>query len=389
VVQFRNHTRLQGGRGMILRDFFGHLYDVVFRMLPHRDKTGLMKIGNPRRDSPVLVTGNYTETVRRLRKALKGENVWLLVANSKGINVWCAAGGGHLTHHDVISAVVTSGAEAKIDNHELVLPQLGATGIERQKITEATGWTTIWGPARLEDLPSFLHQGRRATPRQRFMRFPLWERLEIAVMWVIPMIIIGILLFALLGGWRVGFAVGVVVCVLVFGIFAALPWIRVTGQLRWVTFSLFALSGFAFGSMVLWIFGGVSVRDLSLTGTAAVVAMALLSIDLTGTTPWYGSNINTFRNQAHIDLVADRCTGVSECVQVCPRNVFRMNALERRVEVVLPADCIQCGACIVQCPRDALRFRYDDGRIVEPGTIRRTRMNMVGRRTVQLPEKKE
>jgi NAD-dependent dihydropyrimidine dehydrogenase PreA subunit len=374
---------------LTLRDSFGHLYDVVFRMLPHRDKTGLMKIGNPGRDSSVLVTGNYTETVRRLRKALKGENLWLLVANSKGINVWCAAGGGHLTHHDVISAVVTSGAEAKIDNHTLVLPQLGATGIERQKITEATGWTTIWGPARLEDLPSFLHQGQRATPRQRFMRFPLWERLEIAVMWAFPMIIIGILLFTLLGGWRVGLAVGVVVSAIVFGIFAALPWLKVTGQLRFVTFALFALIGFAFGITFLWISGGASVRDLSLTGVAAVLAMALLSIDLAGTTPWYGSNINTFRNQVHIDLVADRCTGVSECVHVCPRNVFRMNALKRRVEVVRPGDCIQCGACIVQCPRDALRFRYDDGRVVEPATIRRTRMNMVGRRTVQLTEREE
>jgi NAD-dependent dihydropyrimidine dehydrogenase PreA subunit len=374
---------------LTLRDSFGHLYDVVFRMLPHRGKTGLMKIGNPGRDAPVLVTGNYTETVRRLRKALKGENVWLLVANSKGINVWCAAGGGHLTHHDVISAIVTSGAEAKIDNHALILPQLGATGIERQKITGATGWTTIWGPARLEELPSFLHQGQRATSRQRFMRFPLWERLEIAVMWAFPMIIIGILLFTLLGGWRVGLAVSVVVSAIVFGIFAALPWLKVTGQIRFVTFALFALIGFAFGITSLWISGGVSVRDLSLTGVAAVLAMALLSIDLAGTTPWYGSNINTFRNQAHIDLVADRCTGVSECVQVCPRNVFRMDILKRRIEVVRPDDCIQCGACIVQCPCDALRFRYDNGRIVEPVTIRRTRMNMVGRRTVPLSEKEE
>ena len=180
-----------------------------------------------------------------------------------------------------------------------------------------------------------------------------------------------------------------VVCAIVFGIFATLPWLRVTGPRRWVTFALFALFGFAFGTTILWISGGTSVRDLSLTGVAAVVAMAMLSIDLAGTTPWYGSYINTFRNKAHIDLVADRCTGASECIQVCPRNVFRMNGLKRKVEVVRPDDCIQCGACIVQCPRDALRFRYDDGRIVEPATIRKTRMNMVGRRTIQLPEKKD
>jgi NAD-dependent dihydropyrimidine dehydrogenase PreA subunit len=371
---------------MNLRDSLNHLYDIVFRMLPHRDKTGLMKIGNPGREAPVLVTGNYTETVRRLRKALKCENVWLLVANSKGINVWCAASGGHLTHHDVISAIVTSGAKDKIDNHRLILPQLAATGIERQKITDATGWATTWGPARVEDIPSFLHQDHGTTPKQRFMRFPLWERLEISFMWAIPMIVIGVLFFAWMGGWHVGFAVGVVVCPTVFGIFAALPWIRVTGSLRWLTFAFFALVGFAFGITVLWISGSTSLRNVSLTGVGAAIAMALLSIDLAGTTPWYGSNINTFRNKAHIDLIADRCTGVSECVQVCPRNVFRMNESQRKVEVVRPNDCIQCGACIVQCPRDALRFRYDNGRIVEPATIRKTRMNMVGRRTVQLPE---
>ena len=92
---------------MNVRATLGRAYDIVFREFPHRDKTGLMKVGDPKRDSPVIVTGNYTETVRRVRAALKGENVWLLVANSKGINVWCAAGGGHLTHHDVISAIVT------------------------------------------------------------------------------------------------------------------------------------------------------------------------------------------------------------------------------------------------------------------------------------------
>lgn len=372
---------------MVVRDFFGHLYDVVFRMLPHRGKTGLMKIGDPSRDSPVVVTGNYTETVRRLKKALKGENVWLLVANSKGINVWCASGGGYLTHHDVISAVVTSGAEDKIDNHTLVLPQLGATGIERQKITKATGWATIWGPARVEDLPSFLHQDQKTTPKQRFMRFPFWERLEIASMWAIPMIIIGILFFALLGGWSVGFVVGGVVCVMVFGIFALLPWLKVTGSFRWVSFALFALVGFALGVLVLWVSGGVSVRGFSLVGVAAVLAMGILAIDLAGTTPWYGSNINTFRNRVYIDLVSDRCMGASDCVQVCPRNVFEMNGPMQKVEVVRPSDCIQCGACIVQCPYDALRFRYDDGRLVEPATIRRTRINMMGRRTVQLPEK--
>jgi NAD-dependent dihydropyrimidine dehydrogenase PreA subunit len=112
--------------------------------------------------------------------------------------------------------------------------------------------------------------------------------------------------------------------------------------------------------------------------------MAVLSIDLAGTTPWYGSYINTFHNAAHIELVPERCTGAAECIQVCPRDVLEMNERGHKVEVRKPDGCIQCGACIVQCPTDALRFRYDDGGVVEAPTIRSTRMNMLGRRSIDV-----
>ncbi len=133
-----------------------------------------------------MLTGNFTLTVRRLERALAGHDVWLLVANSRGINVWCAAAGGHLTHHDVIAVTRASRIDDLVRHRELVLPQLSATGIERRKVAEATGWRPIWGPARLEDLPEFLERGRNVKRSNRFMRFPLWERLEMAVMWALP-----------------------------------------------------------------------------------------------------------------------------------------------------------------------------------------------------------
>ncbi len=113
----------------------------------------------PHRGSPVLVTGNYTLTVRRLRDALRGRDAWLLVANRKGVNVWCAAGGGHLTHHDIIAAIRTSRVESLVGRREVILPQLCATGVERRRITEATGFDTRRGSARLEGLPAFLDRG--------------------------------------------------------------------------------------------------------------------------------------------------------------------------------------------------------------------------------------
>lgn len=41
--------------------------------------------------------------VARVRQALRGQNLWLLVVNRDGSNVWGAAAGGILTEHRVIT----------------------------------------------------------------------------------------------------------------------------------------------------------------------------------------------------------------------------------------------------------------------------------------------
>lgn len=61
-----------------------------------------------------------------------------------------------------------------------------------------------------------------------------------------------------------------------------------------------------------------------------------------------------------------------------------MEGTPARVVIGDPDACIACGACIVQCPEDALYFRFTDGRVVEPSTIRRTRLDLLGERSVRL-----
>ncbi len=369
---------------MRLRDVPAYVRDTAFRMIPHRAPPGLVRIGRPGRDAPVLLTGNFTLTVRRLRDVLAGRSAWLLCADSKGINVWCAAGGGHLTHHDVIAAIRVSGIDGLVDHREIVLPQLSATGVERRKVTEATGWATRWGPARLEDLPEFLDRGRRVYRRDRFMRFPLWERFEMALVWALPTMALVAPVVWWLGGARVMAASVVLVAAIVFGLFGLLPWLNVRGGARWLTFAACAALGFALGAGFLRILATASASHLALVGAVAAGTMAIVSVDLAGTTPWYSSYINAYQNPVRIELVASRCTGAAECVQVCPRDVLQMNGGLRKVEIRRPDQCITCGACIVQCPQDALRFRYADGGVAEAATIRTTRMNMLGRRTVRL-----
>ena len=85
--------------------------ETLLRVLPFPCRTGLVIIGNPGRNSPVFLTCNYHLTVQRVKRALKGSNVFLLIANNREINVWCATAGGHFTNHDVISVLKTNGIE--------------------------------------------------------------------------------------------------------------------------------------------------------------------------------------------------------------------------------------------------------------------------------------
>ena len=135
-------------------DFLSDAIQTGLGLLPFPVKTGLIRVGQPDRQSPVLVTGNLGLTVRRVLRALRGLDAYLLVANSRGINVWCAASGGHFTSNGVISVVKTSGIDNLVEHRRLVLPQLSATGVERSVVEEKTGWRVVFGPVYAEDNPA-------------------------------------------------------------------------------------------------------------------------------------------------------------------------------------------------------------------------------------------
>jgi acetyl-CoA decarbonylase/synthase complex subunit gamma len=137
---------------------------------------GLYAMGNPDRSSAVLVTANYKLTFDRLRQALPGSDFWILVLDTKGINVWCAAGKGTFGTEELVERIRASGLEKVVDHRELILPQLGAPGVAAHLVKKLSGFKVIYGPILAKDLPAFLEAGKKATPEMRRKAFPAWER---------------------------------------------------------------------------------------------------------------------------------------------------------------------------------------------------------------------
>jgi ubiquinone/menaquinone biosynthesis C-methylase UbiE len=157
------------------------LWALFFRIIPPYPKVrpDLYVIGDPSPDSPVLVTGNFDLTIRRVVKALDGKlSAWLLVVDSAGINVWCASGGGFLTSDKIISAMHTSRLEEVVRHRRLVLPQLCAAGVDGNEIREETDWNVVWGPVRATDIPEYVRNGFHKSDDMRSIRFPILDRLE-------------------------------------------------------------------------------------------------------------------------------------------------------------------------------------------------------------------
>ncbi len=148
---------------------------VGYRRGSHRVTPGLYRIGNPGRSSPVFVTGNYTLSFDALRSVLKGIPAHILVLDTKGINVWCAAGKGTFGTDELVHQIEATQLAGVVDHRSLVLPQLGAPGVSAHEVKKRSGFRVEYGPVRARDLPEYL-KTRKATPEMRLVRFPLWER---------------------------------------------------------------------------------------------------------------------------------------------------------------------------------------------------------------------
>jgi ferredoxin len=325
-------------------------------------------------------------TVERVKKALREVDAYLLVANSRGVNVWCAATGGLLTNHDVISVLKTSGIEGRVEHRRVVLPQLAATGIEGRVVYEKAGWSVGWGPADAEDLPEFLRKGPSRPKRMRAVRFGWRKRLEMAAAWAFPMSVLSLISYPLLGR-KLFLLVGLVwaMSLLVFlGFPLYRKFLSSGGHVFARQVSVAVLTAMVVLAALAWLWTVTGRFSWTLAGRWGLVLLVIgliLCMDLMGSTPIYKSGTHEDR-RLRIALDPERCTGVGDCEEVCPEDVFEVDRIEQSAIIRRIGHCVQCGACIVQCPEDALFFVTPRGDRVEPETIRRFKLNLLGKRLV-------
>jgi hypothetical protein len=138
---------------------------------------GLYAIGEPTPLSPVLVTANYKMSYDLVRRALAGRSVWLLVLETYGINVWCAAGKGSFGTGELVGRIASTALAKLVSHRRLTLPILGAPGVSAHEVKRRSGFSVAYGTIRAEDLPAYLDNGELTTPAMRQLTFTLYERL--------------------------------------------------------------------------------------------------------------------------------------------------------------------------------------------------------------------
>ncbi len=167
---------------------------------------GLYCVGEPTDQSPVLVSANYKMSFDRLRKELAGFDAWILVIDTKGINVWCAAGKGTFGTGEIVQRIEATGLAGLVSHRTLILPQLGAPGVAAHEVLKQSGFRVIYGPVRASDLKVFIEAGMKATKDLRAVKFDFMDRLVLTPIELVHVI------------WPLAVALGMIIVINLLGI---------------------------------------------------------------------------------------------------------------------------------------------------------------------------
>jgi hypothetical protein len=142
-------------------------------------KPGLYAVGKPKTSSDVFVTANYKLSFDVLRKNLDGLDAWILVLDTQGVNVWCAAGKSTFGTKELVKRINNTGLKNIVNHRRLIVPQLGAPGIAAHLVKQYSEFSVIFGPVRASDIKKFIENGYKSTTEMRTVTFNLVDRVKL------------------------------------------------------------------------------------------------------------------------------------------------------------------------------------------------------------------
>ncbi len=270
----------------------------------YRVTPGLYAVGSPTKDSPVLVTANYKLSFDMLRKELKKINAWIMVLDTNGVNVWCAAGKGTFGTIELLKRIYLTKLKSIVSHNTIILPQLGAVGVSAYEVSKKSGFKIIYGPVQAKDIPEFICNNFKATQEMRRISFNIFDRLvltplEMVHTWkLLGIMFVSLFLFNLAGGEFRGFMniLNQSIHNLLFYIGVVIAGCVVTpALLPWIPSRAFAVKGLLLG--VLWSgfmlmypqgFGFAAYSLLYKLGHAIIGAVisSYLALNFTGSTTY-------------------------------------------------------------------------------------------------------
>ncbi len=271
-----------------LRDWLGRVtVRLGFGRMTYAIAPGLYAVGTPGPHSPVLVSANYKLSFDVLRRAVDGIETWILVLDTRGVNVWCAAGKGTFSTAELARRVEATRLADVVRHRRLVVPQLGAPSVAAHEVERLTGFGVVFGPVRAADLPAFLERDYEASPEMRRVTFGMADRLEVAPLELVEagrvMALLSLLVLAatawngttLSWAWAWGVSAPVLLA-LWSGVVAGT--VLLAGLLPWLPGRMFAVKGAVLGAVVAAAIWPVARGLLPESPVAFLVALALLTI---------------------------------------------------------------------------------------------------------------
>ena len=249
----------------------------------YKVEPGLYAVGTPGADSPVFVTANCKLTFDHLRSDLAGIDGWILVLDTKGVNVWCAAGKSTFGTQELVNQLEKTVIALVVSHRKLVLPQLGAPGIAAHEVKKRSGFNVVYGPVCSADINRFLAAGMKTTPEMRAVPFNLGDRavlIPIELMqWGKYVLLAALVMFFLTGLSRSGYTFpgigGLMQAGMLVGVYLAggifVPLLR-----PWIPARAFSITGMLIGLLFMVVILATGIERFEGTDGAVNAASWLL-----------------------------------------------------------------------------------------------------------------